>query len=189
MRQGGGGVGTEYHQGQSLFILYPLIQDGIPSPTYKYAMGARRNFKERERERDYVVLPSSLKMISMMKQRQRNASSTIFIIELSPILLELPSKFFGHSCYSYYSPLLSTGFHFLQAFEQSTIPIIPLDIPPMMTECLLEESYLLPDDLFFHVISYITVSFTLFLFLTSSNRSHHFSYKLLLCSSPSFIQI
>ena len=56
-----------------------------------------------------------------------------------------------------------------------TIPMIPFFLPPMMKSCPEEESYLLPDDLFCQIISYCTVSLTLFLFLflLIEHTSHH----------------
>ena len=51
----------------------------------------------------------------------------------------------------------------------------------------LKESYLLPDDLFFHPISYVTVSLTLFLLFSLSGRSHRSTYYWLLCYSVYFI--
>ena len=66
---------------------------------------------------------------------------------------------------------------------------MPLDIPPMMNACPPEESYILPYDLFCQHISYVMVSFTLFLFISSSYISHHCIYNLLLCASVSFVSI
>ena len=43
---------------------------------------------------------------------------------------------------------------------------MPFDTPPIMKVRPLEESYLLLDYLFYHTISYVTVSFNLFLFLS-----------------------
>ena len=63
-----------------------------------------------------IVMMFFLAMKSMIKQQWHNAYSTIFIIAPSSILLDLPSKCFGHSCYSVSSPLLSAASHFLQAF-------------------------------------------------------------------------
>ena len=51
------------------------------------------------------------------------------------------------------------------------------------------ESYLLPDDLFCQPISCVTVSFTLFMFISSSNISHHCTYNWLLCDSVDFNSI
>ena len=52
------------------------------------------------------------------------------------------------------------------AFEYTNIPINPLYTPPITKACLLEESYLLSNDLFCHPIWYVMVSFTLFLFFS-----------------------
>ena len=136
-----------------------------------------------------IVLLSSLTMTSMIKQRWRNASSTIFRIASASILLELPSKFFGKSCYSDSSPLLSLESHFKQDFEWRNILITPLDTPIMIKEFPLEQSYLLPDDLFCHPISYVTFIFTLFLFLYSSDRAQHCTQDWLFCDSVAFISI
>ena len=65
--------------------------------------------------------------------------------------------------------------------------MIPLLPPPMMKACPLEESYLLPDDLFCERISYGTVSLILMLFPPLSDRAHQSKYEWLLCSSVSFI--
>ena len=105
-----------------------------------------------------------------------NEYSIIFITALAYILLELPSKFFGNSCSSAYYPLLYSASHFIQAFEYRTIAIMHLDIPLMMKACPLEESHLLPEDIFCNPILYVTVSFTLFSFIYSSYRSHHCTY-------------
>ena len=51
----------------------------------------------------------------------------------------------------------------------------------------LEDSYLLPYDLLYQPISYVTVSFTLFLFMSSSNREHHVTYDGLLYDIVAFI--
>ena len=63
-----------------------------------------------------IFLLSSLTMKSMIKQQPQNSSSTIFRIAVASIRLELPSNFFGHSCYSDYYPLLSTASYFWKAF-------------------------------------------------------------------------
>ena len=123
-------------------------------------------------------------MTSMIKQQWRNASSTIFRIASASILLELPSNFFGKSCYSDSSPLLSLVSHFKQDFEWRNILITPLDTPIMIKEFPLEQSYLLPDDLFCHPISYVTVSLTLLLFLPCliEHTSHHMTdFFVLVC--------
>ena len=135
----------------------------------------------------HIFLSSLLTMTSMIKKWLYNASYTIFGITKASILFELTSKFFGHSCSYGYSPLFSAASHFCQALEYSTIPMIPLLIPPMMKACLLEEPYLLTDDLFCQPISYVTVSLTLFLFSPLSDRSHQSTYDWLLCSSVSFV--
>ena len=96
------------------------------------------------------------------KDRWKNEYSTIFIIARASILLYIPSKFFGHSCSSAHTPILSTESHFWQAFGYRIIPIMPLDIPPMMKEFPLEESYILPDYLFCQTISYVMVSLPYF---------------------------
>ena len=55
---------------------------------------------------DCIVLSLFLRMWSMIKQKFRNASSTIFRIAPASILLELPSNFFGHPCsYNSFPPL------------------------------------------------------------------------------------
>ena len=59
-------------------------------------------------------------------------------------------------------------------------------LTPVMKSCLIKESYILPDDLFYQPISYVTVSLTLFLFFSLSDRAHQPKYELLLCSSVSF---
>ena len=64
-----------------------------------------------------IVLSSSLTMASIIRQRWRNVSSTIFIIASDSILLETPLKFFGKSCSSAYYTLLSAESQFWKAFE------------------------------------------------------------------------
>ena len=103
-------------------------------------------------------------MTSMIKKRLYNASSTIFIIAEASILFELPLKLFGNSCSSAYSTIYYEASHLQQDLEYSTIAMIPLLLPTMMKSYPLEESYLQPDDLFCHPISYVTVSLTLLLF-------------------------
>ena len=56
-----------------------------------------------------------------------------------------------------------------------------------MKACPLEESYLLPYDIFFHPISYVMVSFTSFLFIYSNGRSDYFPYDWFLFESVDFI--
>ena len=56
--------------------------------------------------------------------------------------------------------------------------MIPLIIPPIMKVYPLEESYLLPDGLFCHPISYLRVSSTLLLFFPCilEHTSRHMTY-------------
>ena len=125
-----------------------------------------------------IVPSSSLTMTSMIKKRIYNASYTISRIVESSILFELPSKFFGHSCYSDSSPPFSAASHFRKALEYRTITMKPLLLPPMMKACPLEESYLLQYDLFYQPISYVTVSLTLLLFFSLSDRAHRSTYDM-----------
>ena len=115
------------------------------------------------------------------------ASSTILNISEASILFELPSNFFGHLCSSASSPLFYTESYSRQALEYRTIPMIPLLLAPMMKAYLLEESYLLPEDLFCQPMPYVTVSLTLLLFFPLFDRAHQSTYELLLCYSVCFI--
>ena len=81
-----------------------------------------------------IFLSLSLTMASMIKKQLYNASSTIFNIAEASILFELPSKFFGHSCYYDSCPLFSAASHFRQALEQRTITKTPLIMPPTKLE-------------------------------------------------------
>ena len=65
--------------------------------------------------------------------------------------------------------------------------MIPLLLSPMMKACPLEESYLLPDDIFCQPMSYVMVSLTLLLFFSLYVLAYHSPYDLLLSSSVSFI--
>ena len=65
--------------------------------------------------------------------------------------------------------------------------MIPLLLAPMMKACPLEESYLLPDEIFCQPMSYVKVSLTLLLFFSLSVWAHHSPYYWLLRSSVSFI--
>ena len=95
-------------------------------------------------------------------KRWWNSSSTIFRIASASILLDLPSEFFGISCSSDYSTLLSSAFYFLRDFEYRTIPVTTLDIVPRNNACPLEDYYILIYYLFCQTISYLTVLFNLF---------------------------
>ena len=64
-----------------------------------------------------IFHPSSLTMKSTKKQRWSNASSAIFIIESASMILELSLKFFGESCPSFSSSLLSEASYFWKSFE------------------------------------------------------------------------
>ena len=66
---------------------------------------------------------------------------------------------------------------------------MPLDIPPIIKACHIEDSYILTNNLFCKPISYVTVIFTLFLFFISCDRAQHCTYCWLLCDSVSFILI
>ena len=70
-----------------------------------------------------------------------------------------------------------------------TIPMISLILTPTMKACLLEESYLLPYNIFCQPISYALVSLNLILFFALSYRSHKLKYNWWLCSSASFILV
>ena len=121
------------------------------------------------------------------KNRLYNASSTIFRIAESYILFYLPLKFFGRLYYSIFFPLFCASSKFQKALKYRTIPRTTLLLPPMIKAQPIEESYLLPDDLFCQPISYATVSLTLLLFFPLSDRAHQYTYAWLLCYSVSLI--
>ena len=95
----------------------------------------------------------------IIKQWWRNQYSIIFRIEKASILLDPPLNLFGNSYYYTYFTLKYEASHLIQAFEWTTIPITPLDIPPMMNTWSLEKIYLLTEDIFFQTISYVMMSF------------------------------
>ena len=109
-----------------------------------------------------IFLYSSLIMTPTTKYNWWNASSIIFIIESTSILLELPLKLFGKSCSYTFSTLLYAALHFWKSFEYRNISITTLDITQLIKKLLLYESYIPSENLFWHQISYVTVRFTLF---------------------------